>query len=252
MSNTIEKVKNYQGKSYYILSLKQSLQKYGGLTAKQLFTAEKVLSAVVKEINMESLPQELKNILSYKGKNKFVLDIIEKIKKYGTLTDKQKNATIQAILREEDAKKSITVHWATPGQTIQVGRKVGQTLKEKYGLDFNPMVLDITEIIEVRPKAIKFKAKMTSKRGNVCTICNKTLTDEFSMLTNMGKICAGRMKVEYITDPSQAENFRERYLQRIEEIGEMEVWAPKSSIKEWVGGKSKIHRAAIEALERKF
>ena len=81
MSNTIEKVKNYQGKSHYILSLKQSLQKYGGLTAKQLVTAEKVLSSVVKEINMESLPQELKNILSYKGENKFVLDIIEKIKR---------------------------------------------------------------------------------------------------------------------------------------------------------------------------
>jgi hypothetical protein len=64
----------------------------------------------------------------------------------------------------------------------------------------------------------------------------------------MGKICAGHMKVEYITDASQAESFRERYLKRIDEIGEMEVWAPKTSIKKWEGGKSRIHKEAIESL----
>ena len=68
------------------------------------------------------------------------------------------------------------------------------------------------------------------------------------MITNMGKICAGRMKVEYITDVSQADAFRERYLKRIEEIGEMEVWAPKASIQEWKGGKAKIHKEAVESL----
>ena len=76
---------------------------------------------------------------------------------------------------------------------------------------------------------------MTVKRGKVCVCCLKTLTDEFSMLTNMGKICADHMGVEYITDKSQAEKFREEYLKRVEEIGEMEFWVPKSRIIKWDG-----------------
>jgi hypothetical protein len=251
MTNQIsiqQKVLNYQGQSTFILNLKQSLQKYGGLTPKQLTAAEKTLNGEVKVLDLETLPENLKVIVNYEGESNFVKDISSKLKKYGTLTEKQKTAALNAIQKEEDQKKSFLVHWATPGQTIQVGRKVGQGLKEKYELEFNPIILDITEIIEVRPKAIKFKAKMTSKRGNVCSVCNKTLTDDFSMITGMGKICAGHLKVDYITDRTQAEAFRERYLKRIEEIGEMEVWAPKSSIKEWEGGKSHIHKVAVESL----
>lgn len=146
--------------------------------------------------------------------------------------------------------KSVLVHWATPGQTILVGRKVGQGLRKKYGLEFNPMILDITEIIEVSPKAIRFKAKMTVSRGKWCCICNKTLTDELSMLSGVGKICSKHFQVPYLTSKDDAEVYRQNYLKRIEEIGEMEVLAPKSSIKKWEGGKSKIHQAAVEALSR--
>jgi len=70
--------------------------------------------------------------------------------------------------------------------------------------------------------------------------CAKTLTDEFSMLTKMGKICARHMGVEYITDASQADAFRERYLNRVEEIGEMEFWVPKSQIKKWDGKTGRV------------
>jgi hypothetical protein len=78
-------------------------------------------------------------------------------------------------------------------------------------------------------------AKMTVKRGKVCTCCGRTLTDEFSMLTGIGKLCAKHIGVEYITDRSQAERFRNEYLDRVEEIGEMEFWIPKSQIVKWDG-----------------
>lgn len=65
--------------------------------------------------------------------------------------------------------------------------------------------------------------------------CAKTLTDEFSMLTKMGKICAKHVGVEYITDRSQAERFREEYLKKVEEIGELHFWVPKSKIVKWDG-----------------
>jgi hypothetical protein len=108
-------------------------------------------------------------------------------------------------------------------------------LKEKYGLKFNPILIDITSLKAVSPKAVQFTGKLTVKRGDVCTCCMKTLTDEFSMLTGMGKICAGHVGVEYITDKSQAQRFREDYLKRVEEIGELEFWIPKTQIKKWDG-----------------
>jgi hypothetical protein len=100
--------------------------------------------------------------------------------------------------------------------------------------------LDIVKLRAVSPKAVMFEGKMTIKRGDVCMCCGRTLTDEFSMLTKMGKICAGHMKVEYITDASQAEAFRERYLQRVEEIGVMEFWVPKNQIKKWNGSTERV------------
>jgi hypothetical protein len=55
------------------------------------------------------------------------------------------------------------------------------------------------------------------------------------MLTKMGKTCAKHMGVEYITDLSQAERFREDYLKKVEEIGILEFWVPKSRIIKWDG-----------------
>ena len=66
-------------------------------------------------------------------------------------------------------------------------------------------------------------------------VCNMTGVHDVSMLTGLGKICAGHMRVEYITDASQAGRFREDYLKRVEEIGEMEFWVPRSQIKKWDG-----------------
>jgi hypothetical protein len=54
----------------------------------------------------------------------------------------------------------------------------------------------------------------------------------------MGKTCAKHMKVEYNKDMSQADRFREEYLKRVEEIGEMTFWVPKSQLKNWEGNSS--------------
>ena len=73
--------------------------------------------------------------------------------------------------------------------------------------------------------------KLTVKRGKICNCCAKTLTDEFSMLTGLGKTCAKHLGVKYITDSTQVDKVREDYLNKVEEIGEMETWIPLSQIK---------------------
>ena len=238
---TIQKVQNYQGQNSFVIKMKDTVAKYGGLTPKQLAAVEKCLNATA-QVNMEELPEDLKRIVEYTGENTFVKDIAAKFKQYGSLTENQKAAAVKQIQKEEDKEKTIRMNWPTPGEAIIVGRKVGQLLKETYELEFNPMLIDITRLLSVSPKAVKFAGKMTIKRGKICTSCMRDLTDEFSMLTGMGKICAGHMKVPYIKDSSEATRFREDYLKRVEEIGEMEFWIPRKQIKKWTGMTESILR----------
>ena len=232
--STITLVQNYQGHNTFVLRMKDVISKYGSLTANQAAAVNKILNAPV-EVKQVELTEDMKKIQAYTGENSFVKEIQSKLEKYGKLSDKQVSAAVNQIQKEET--KAATKHMNIPseGDTIQVGRKIGQQMKDTYGLHFNPTILDITKVLGISPKAVKFAGKMTVKRAKVCVCCAKTLTDEFSMLTTMGKTCAKHMGVEYIKDKSQADRFREDYLKRVEEIGVMEFWVPKSQLKNWEG-----------------
>jgi hypothetical protein len=229
-TNTTSKVKNYQGANSFINKMKDALNKYGSLTQKQSEAVEKILANQVK-VDVESLPENLKSIANYEGENSFVKDIKNKLMTYGTLTDNQVSAANTQIQKEVDKNKSIKLRIPVLGETIQLRRATAEILKEKHGLEFNPLLIDVTKILEVSPKAIKVAGKLTVKRGKICNCCAKTLTDEFSMLTGLGKTCAKHLGVKYITDSTQADKFREEYLNKVEEIGEMETWIPLSQVK---------------------
>ena len=233
-TNTTTKVQNYKGNNSFIIKMKDVLTKWGKLTPNQAAAVEKVLNAPVEAKQVE-LTEDMKKVQSYTGENAFVKDIQSKLEKYGKLTDKQVSAALKQIQKEDDQKNTRKFNINVVGETLKIGRKAGQGLKETYGLEFNPVLLDITKVLAVSPKAVKFAGKMTEKRGNICVCCGKTLTDEFSMITKMGKTCAKHMRIEYITDRSQADRFREDYMKRVEEIGEMEVWIPKRQIVKWDG-----------------
>jgi hypothetical protein len=235
MTNTIERVRNYQGANSFVIKMKDAVSKYGSLTPKQLVAVEKCLNDLPKQINMDELPEDIKKIVDYTGENAFVKEIVEKFKKYGTLTERQKSAAITSIEKEAYKKRKVTMRLPVIGDTVKVGRNIGIKLKEEYNLKFNPILIDVTRILAVTPKAVKLSGKMTVKRGDVCMCCAKTLTDEFSMFTRMGKTCAKHMGVEYITNVNDADRFREEYLKRVDEIGEFEFWIPNSQIKFWEG-----------------
>ena len=232
--STLTLVQNYQGTNSFIMKMKDAISKYGSLTANQAAAVEKILNAHVEAKQVE-LTEDMKKIQAYTGENSFVKEIQSKLEKYGKLSDKQVSAAMGQIQKEETKAQTKKMNIPAEGDTIQVGRKIGQQMKETYGLQFNPTILDITKVLGISPKAVKFAGKMTVKRAKVCVCCAKTLTDEFSMLTTMGKTCAKHMGVEYIKDKSQADRFREDYLKKVEEIGVMEFWVPKSQLKNWEG-----------------
>ena len=238
---TTEKVKNYNGNNSFIIKMKDAISRYGRLTIGQSTAVERILNAPVEAKQVE-MTEDMKRIQSYKGENTFVKDIQSKLEKYGKLSDKQVSAAVSQIQKEEDKERTYKMNWPIAGDTIILGRKIGQQLKESYGLEFNPTLIDITSILGVSPRAVRFAGKMTIKRGNICMCCGRELTDEFSMLTKMGKTCAGHMKVEYIKDKSEAERFRQEYLKRVDEIGTFEFWVPKRQIRKWEGiGESMVN-----------
>ena len=214
--------------------MKDVISKYGKLTAAQEAAVDKIFKAPV-EVKQVEMTEDMKKIQAYEGTNSFVKEIQSKLEKFGKLTDKQISAAITQIQKEETKNATVLMNIPLEGDTIIVGRSIGQKMKETYGLKFNPTLLDITKVLAVSPKAVKFSGKMTVKRGDICVCCGRELSDEFSMLTKMGKTCAKHMGVEYITDKSEAERFRNEYLKRVEEIGEMEFWVPKRQIKKWEG-----------------
>jgi hypothetical protein len=232
--STTTQVQNYNGHNTFVLRMKDVITKYGSLTANQAAAVEKILNAPVEAKQVE-MTEDMKKIQAYEGTNSFVKEIQSKLEKFGKLTDKQISAAITQIQKEETKNATVLMNIPLEGDTIIVGRSIGQKMKETYGLKFNPTLLDITKVLAVSPKAVKFSGKMTVKRGDICVCCGRELSDEFSMLTKMGKTCAKHMGVEYITDKSEAERFRNEYLQKVEEIGEMEFWVPKRQIKKWEG-----------------
>lgn len=232
--STITQVKNYKGSNSFVLKMKDVISKYGKLTAAQEAAVDKIFKAPV-EVKQVEMTEDMKKIQAYEGTNSFVKEIQSKLEKFGKLTDKQISAAITQIQKEETKNATVLMNIPLEGDTIIVGRSIGQKMKETYGLKFNPTLLDITKVLAVSPKAVKFSGKMTVKRGDICVCCGRELSDEFSMLTKMGKTCAKHMGVEYITDKSEAERFRNEYLKRVEEIGEMEFWVPKRQIKKWEG-----------------
>lgn len=233
-TNTTTKVRNYQGTNTFLLNLKNSLSRYGSLTQKQMEAAEKALMSTTN-VNVEEMTEDMQKIAKYDGPSNFVNDIKSKLLKYGTLTQNQIQSGLNQIQKESNQKNTHKMNIPTVGETIKVGRGIGERLKETYSLKFNPILLDITKVLAVSPKAVKFEAKLTEKRGKVCCVCARTLTDELSMLSGVGKMCSQHVGVPYLTDKSQAESFRQEYLKRINELGTMEVWVPKSQIKVWDG-----------------
>jgi hypothetical protein len=233
-TTTVSRVRNYEGSNQFLLNLKASLQRWGSLTPKQMEFAEKALKSV-QTVNVETMSEDLQKIAKYDGPNNFINEIKGKLLKYGTLSDKQVNAALNQIQKDITKANTHNFKIPTPGETVTIGRNVAQRIKENYGLEFNPMVIDITRLLAVSPKAFKFAGKMTKGRSKVCRCCAKTLTDEFSMLTGVGKTCAKHMRVPYITDKNQVDRFLEDYMKRVDEIGEFEFWVPKSQVKKWEG-----------------
>jgi hypothetical protein len=178
----------------------------------------------------------IKEVQNYEGTNNFMNSLKRGLKKYGTLTENQSAAAIRVIegtRRHEQSQKRIDIKLV--GDTIKIGRKIALGIKEEYGLDFHPILVDVTAVTAMTDRALRVKGKLTKENGGVCRCCGKTLTDEMSQVTGIGPVCAKYVGVEHPKTKKDVEKFKEDMSNRIDEIGEFEFWIPKRAVIKWDG-----------------
>jgi len=158
----LDKVKAYNGSNDFIRKMSESLHKWGRLTDKQYAVVEKLVinEDRTKEVNMESLPAELRSILEYNGQTAFIVDLKTKYLTYRNLTDKQIQKGYEAVNREKAKNSQTTLNLKLVGNTIKLGRSIAEKIKEAKGLEFFPILVDVTEVMVMSDKAFKLKAKL--------------------------------------------------------------------------------------------
>jgi len=234
MTNVEQKVREYKGTNTFIKNIQPSLFKWGRLTQKQYDIASRILQREEKvgPINMDELPEDVKTIMSYEGGNEFVMKLKTQYETWRNLTERQIAAGIRQIKKEKSPARDLVI--SLNNESIKLKRGVALRLKEEYGLEFMPILVDLVKTTKLTEKAVRVSVKLTEENGDVCRCCGLELTDPFSVLTGMGAVCAKRLGVKYIKDQSEVERFKIDLKKRIEEVGEFEFWLPKTQIKEYV------------------
>ena len=237
MTNVEQKVRDYKGINTFIRNIQPSLSKWGRLTQKQYDIASKILLKEEKQgpINMDELSEDLKTILSYDGGNEFVLKMKTQYQDWRSLTERQISSAIRQIKKEKSPARDINI--SLNNESIKLKRGIALRLKQEYGLEFMPILVDLVKATKISEKAVRVSVKLTEDNGDVCRCCGLELTDPFSILTGMGATCARHLGVKYIKDKNEVERFRIDLRERIAEVGEFEFWLPKTQIREYVDEK---------------
>jgi hypothetical protein len=233
---TEQKVRNYQGSNNFLNSLKESLTRYPSLTQRQCDIAERALKSIERngELVISNLSEDLQLIMNYTGSNEFILKMKDSYAKWRDLSERQISAAVKSIKKEKTPTMEIRVD--LKNESIRIKRGIALKIKEEYGLEFMPILVDLVGTTHISAKAVRVRAKLTKENGDVCRCCGAELTDEFSILTGMGPVCAKNLRLKYIKDKVEVARFHEELALRVEEIGEFELWLPKSQIKEYVQG----------------
>mgnify|MGYP003342982833 CR=1 FL=1 len=234
---TEQKIRNYTGTNQFLNNLKQSLTKYPHLTQRQTEAANKIFMNIERngEIVIENLSENLQKIMTYNGSNDFVLKMKEDYTKWRRLSDSQIASAVRTITKEKNPTQELRID--LKNESIKLKRGVALRIKEEYGLDFMPILIDLVATTHITQKAIRIRAKLTKENGDVCRCCGAELTDEFSILTGIGPICSKNLGVKYIKNKNEVERYKVELAERVEQIGEFEFWLPKSQIREYVSNK---------------
>ena len=182
---------------------------------------------------------ELRN---YNGTNTFVQSVKSYFLLKGYISEKQLSAILNFFERENAPKVIPQVQVANNPSIVLKN----PTLIKIKGVRFvtelcvNKLQLGtiksfawvVKEVTAETARAIRVKAEIPDNTFTFgfCRNCGRKLTDKFSMLTGMGKVCANFYGIPYIKNVSEVQEFKDKLDNVIKSIGVKEFWLPKSRV----------------------
>ncbi len=169
-----------------------------------------------------------KNVKEYVGTNVFILSLKGGIIKYGSLTPKQLDAASKffsktVVVKTEPNFKEVNVN-------LKVTKFIAKRIAEDNKLEFNPFLVTITKVLNETPKAYQVTGRMNTSDVSSCRCCGKDLTDWRSQATGVGPICSKALNIPYVKKQEDVEVFKKMLRLKIESIGDLTFWLPKSQI----------------------
>ena len=172
----------------------------------------------------------LTKVKEYNGNNGFILSLKGGLTKYGSLTPKQLSAAGNFFSKFDQPKpvseeKEVNVN-------LKVTKFIAKRIAEDNGLEFRPFLVSITKVLRTTNKAYEVVGRMNTSDVTSCRCCGKDLTDWRSQATGVGPVCSKALGIPYVTKQEDVEVFKKLLKLKIDQIGDLTFWVPKSQIVE--------------------
>lgn len=247
---------NYNGTDKFILSLRDSLKKWGRLTDKQMKYASRSLkmstsAPTPNPVNVVTLkPDEIAKINSLMSNNKFVDDIKSQIARKPQLSQRQYDGIMKWVKNAAPGPKKAALimnDLIIEPTDVVFSRYQSKRIKKQCGLSFTPVTMTITKLVSQTDKALTLVGRLTLGTVTRCRICGKDLTDDKSRATGIGPVCCKRLGIPYIKNPADIARFMSDLKATIDKIGDLTFTVYKNQIEE---GEMELRAACKLAKEK--
>ncbi len=168
-------------------------------------------------------------IKQYTGNFSFLNSLKSSYFRYHKLSAAQLSGAKKCMIRDQEyqaRKANPPVFDATKASIAQgvifsVGRFFGKQLAEKVGLPHQHRQFQVLDISAETPMGYKLTVKAVGRRTSSCSVCGRTLSDEYSVRHGIGPICAKRYG---LTDVEALD------VMLTEMAHPVETWLPKKAL----------------------
>ena len=178
------------------------------------------------------LEQVHKDLMAYAGTFGFVLDLRNKLCKYGKLSDRQWEAAKKCLTPKPvaDPNEVLVDSCNVP---IVVSATSARHIAKSVGWSMNPTTLVVTQIKnrDRRGFTATVKADWTGS-VSVCRCCGKSLTDWRSQATGVGPVCVKGTGIQYVRNQQDVARFQKEMQDLCQKMGEVEVYIKGWHVKE--------------------
>lgn len=242
----ITALKEYQGGDRILNKMRAHCKRVKKITPAQVLMASKALNTpsfqnAVKNKIYDILDADLRQIYCFVAFNNHTLPFLLSLKKQvlqgKPLTEKQFIGASKWMNRgDKDYTFRPSELTITPVDIV-ISTGAARRIKKSNDFEFAPTTITITKFHGQTNKAILVSGTLTEGHAGVCKCCGSTLTGEISKATGLGPVCSEKLSIRYIKNISELAVYKKRLQRRINEIGELKFWVPKSQI---INGKSDL------------